>query len=94
MARPTRAFDQSATLFARPGADTGICAPTHMTTVTTAFWLRSTTWFCWVRPDAWMVCPPWTINLIRDPIVLPWPTDKKAGIHAVTNVINEIAAPP
>ncbi len=92
MARPTWAFDQSTALFARPVADTGICAPADMVTIVTTLWLWGTAWFCCVRPGA---CgPPWTINLIRDSIVLPWPTDKKAGIHAVTNVINEIAASP
>ena len=92
MTRPTWAFDQSAALFARPVADTGICAPADMVTIVTTLWLWGTTWFCWVRRDA---CgPPWTINLIRDSIVFPWTADKKAGIHAVTNVINEIAASP
>ncbi len=94
MTGPAWAFDKRATLFARPVADTGICAPADMVTIVTTLWLWGTTWFCWVRTPFWWVCPPWTINLIRDSIVFPWTADKKAGIHAVTNVINEIAASP
>ena len=88
MARPTRAFDQCAALFARPVADTGICAPADMAAVVTALWLRSTTGL------GRTLLPIRIIPMCCDPIVLPWPTDKKAGIHSVTNVINEIAASP
>ena len=88
MARPTRAFDQCAALFARPVADTGICAPTDMVTIVTTLWLWSTTGL------GRTLLPIRIIPMCCDPIVFSWTADKKAGIHAVTNVINEIAAPP
>ncbi len=59
-----------------------------MVTVVTALWLWGTTWF------GRTILPIGIIDMRSNSIVLPWPTDKKAGIHAVTNVINEIAAPP
>ncbi len=88
MARPTWAFDQSAALFARPVADTGVCAPADMVTIVTTLWLRSTTGL------GRTVLPIGIIDMRSNSIVFPWTADKKAGIHAVTNVINEIAASP
>jgi len=75
-------------LIARPVADTGVCAPPDMTTVITAFWLGGTTGF------GRTTLPIGIIDVGSDSIVFPRTTDKKTGIHSISNVINEIASSP